>query len=254
MLASFLMNNSFQKCLEGEFKAYTQKSDRLSLRSFAKKLGLAPSTVHQYLSGKYFPSEKNLKKIGQALNWSDLEMSNFLLSAGNYVGSGRDWEVLDLSLDLTFPFSELVFKVMSLRDLGPLKANINSLASKLKISKKQTPELNEILKVLNDRELIRWDGRTLVFNKKVKFVIQSTPSGEFLEFQKKSIDHFKNSLVGIPKDERLVLMSSIFVNVEDLPKIAKDLNLFVANLKAKYSSTDDGGQLYQIVNGLVPIE
>ena len=59
----------FQEIIKEEFRAYKSKNPRCSLRSFAKYLGLATTTLYQYLNGIHEPSKKNLLRISERLRW-----------------------------------------------------------------------------------------------------------------------------------------------------------------------------------------
>lgn len=254
MLVSVIVENDFKKRLQSDFDAYVKKGQFLSLRSFAKKLDLAPSTLHQYLSGKYFPSEKNLKKIGVALNWSSTDMEMFLKEYSSLNQKRQDTLILDLTKDPFFPLSRMVFKILALRDLGPLKTNFDGLLVCLNLKPQDSQALKAILEELGSRNLIQWDGKTLTFKKKVKFIVQDRPAGNFLEFQKESLQQLQSSLTNVPKEKRLIMLSQIRIDPNSIQNFSKDLNQFTAKIKAKYGYSGPSGEIYQFIGALIPFE
>lgn len=69
ILSSTPVDSEFRNLLHQEFSKRMALNSRYSLRSFARSLELAPSTVHQYLSGRYYPSARNLEQIAEKLKW-----------------------------------------------------------------------------------------------------------------------------------------------------------------------------------------
>lgn len=75
------MSTPFRTFFQNEFSERTRKNPRFSLRAFARLLELAPSTVHQYLSGRYYPSVKNLQQIAARLEWNQAQLTEFISHA-----------------------------------------------------------------------------------------------------------------------------------------------------------------------------
>jgi transcriptional regulator with XRE-family HTH domain len=72
------MMTPFRIQLISELEARKRKNARFSLRAFARLLELAPSTVHQYLSGRYYPNARNLQQMAAKLEWSDQLLQSYL--------------------------------------------------------------------------------------------------------------------------------------------------------------------------------
>lgn len=241
------MDTDFKKIFREEFKSYRNKNSHLSLRSFAKRLGLAPSTVHQYLNGRYFPSEKNLMKIAAALNWSNEMVQAFLEKQG---GATRKMQIFFVE-EAPFPITDLSMKVLSLRS-PDLKLTLNEIAERLELSAQEKSELSSLLGILARQKLIQFQNNEVTFNEDFRLVSRSSPSGPYLEFQKKSLHQFMKALAQVSKEDRLVLMGHFRIKNEDMNGLVKEINYFTGRLRQKYEDPKVG-ELYQFVIGALPL-
>lgn len=246
-----MSTDGFHKHFNDEYQKYLSRNHRFSLRSFAKFLGLAPSTTHQYLSGRYYPSPRNLDLIAHKLHWSDATTKRFKEDPA----ARRDVPqklVENLERDYKhFPLNELTVKILALNKEKNVPSDPKQLAARIEVSEHQVDEVKRALELLQAQEFIECQGAFIKFKYSVKFIARETPEGSFLEFQKKAVHRLETSLVGVPKENRLVLLSTIQIDKNELSELTTDINRFAEKVRRKYSKGNEK-EFYQIIVSAVP--
>lgn len=244
------MSLSFKELLESEFKKYQEKNPRYSLRSFAKNLNLAPSTVHQYLNGKYPPTARNLCHIGKSLGWSEDLIQRLISEQKSDVRANSPEvgfkEISSFSLELLMDVQRIIEKQSE--PVGRLQVQ-----SLLNVPESQMDELNKAIAFLIDKSVLHVEQDRLSFVRPLRIVTEETPSGTFLEFQKKSLRRYDSALTEVKKKNRLSLMANLTVREEDLEKIGREMNRFAKSLRLKYGNTAQSKN-YQMICGVIPFE
>ncbi|MFZ4713901.1 MAG: helix-turn-helix domain-containing protein [Bacteriovoracaceae bacterium] len=69
---------AIRKLLCAKLSEYQEQNKAYSLRAFAKKLGLSPTSLSLLLNGKRYPSAKMAAKICEALKLRDDEQSEMM--------------------------------------------------------------------------------------------------------------------------------------------------------------------------------
>lgn len=127
----------FQELIQEEFRTYKSKNRRYSLRSFAKFLEIAPTTLHQYLSGMHEPNRKNFLRLATKLKWSKETVNEFL-------DAHRSSHRLPVVyLESSEALSEELIKLMSLSSEQKVTANIDELMQRLALPAPRRQSLEE---------------------------------------------------------------------------------------------------------------
>ncbi len=244
------MKDSFGELFQTAFNKYLEKNPRLSLRSFAKSLGLAPSTVHQYLNGTYPPTARNLRHIGQMLGW-DKELIEDLLSG---IRASKHPDAVRIYCeDLSPLFVELLILFQRWVNQGNTEVILSRFVSDFALSASRSEEMDEVFQFLKSHGVLRGSGGKYSLINTFKLITKKTPTGPILEFQKKSLRRYEKALTQVDKEKRLSLIADLCIDEKDYSKVSDDMNKFVKKLRTKYGNKASS-QKYQIICGLIPLD
>lgn len=248
-LENGVSHESFRIYFNDEYQKYLKKNHRFSLRSFAKSLGLAPSTTHQYLAGRYPPSPRNLEHIARRLNWS-AEMVNKLQD-----DLGRREIIPHIKLFESdphpLPATEVTVKILSLCKKKDVPTKTEDLLKYLALPATQAEEVKKTLQLLHTQDLLESDGPFIKFKYNVKLVATNTPEGNFLDFQKQALRRMEHALTGIPKKERLNLIATLQIAESEMEALSDEINDFAARIRRRFGKVE-GAKFYQVVVGATP--
>ncbi len=228
-------NHTYRAVLRGFFEQRCQKNPNYSLRSFARDISIAPSSLSEVLSGRYNLSRRSALNIAKNLGFDDEETSIFccLVDLENTRSKTiREKAAIRLKkFTSQAKYSEIsleTFKIISdwyhfaiveLTVLDDFKYSIDWIAEQLDITPEQVSEaINRLIKL----GFVAEEGGTLKPLKDFTSTKEDTPSEAIRSFHNQIINKALNSLHNETVNDREISSVVIAVRKKDLP-MAKDM-------------------------------
>ena len=250
-LASFLKAQLAQKQL---------KNSAYSLRSFARDLGVASSSLSDIINRKSKGSEASLHSIFNNLKVSAFEESYLrLMHTAQYASSEASKakalseaekikETLSIKVLTEKQFLEVAswttLAVIELLPLSPFKENPDLIADHLKVSLK---EIKNSLHTLEKSNLIYKDSSGLFCpHPQAQVFLSKMPSEVAKRLHEDILKFNMESLWTTTTDSRVSVSTLLMIDEEELPEIRNEIQDFLMNLINKQSKKPKRNQLYSL--------
>lgn len=219
------MGSLFSTQLNSDYARLREKNPNLSKRAFARYLGLAPSTVHQYLTDTYRPTSRNLQLISMKLKWSHdliLKIDEEL----NKHYNKPETVFIPLYEDERVFLNSALLKVISLDPSTNYPGSLVELSELLHFSGREVIYLEIILADLKKRELIDLSNKRLSFLYNIRISPKTLVDQEYEQTLCRNNENIDRFAVCIP----------YLFDSEDKDNVVKEFNKFITKMEKKYSS------------------
>lgn len=235
--------------LKNDFEDAKERNPAISLRSYAKKIGLTHSALSQIIKGERKVGLKVARRIcNQLLLAPAIEkeiMDEILL------GIPAESDRLQLEKD---QFDSIAiredFALLSLMETKSFKSNTEWIAKKLKT---KTAEIEASLDRLTRLKLIKKESNQyqLIYNTGVE-TSDGIINRAIKKAHIKSLEAAKDSLLNDPLDLRDFTSMSMNFNPQNLPKAKKLIREFRDHL-TELMENENNTEVYQLNINLIPI-
>lgn len=229
-----------------ELKRRQAKRPQYSLRCFAKTLQISPATLSLVLSGKRSMSLRVAKQVAEKLGLTAEERIQFLQLAPKETLT----EEAPLDLESFKAMSDWYYvAILSLSHIEGAKADPAWIASKLQISESTARGAFERLKRLG---LIAVSGRTFRQTRKRLSISSSHSSAAIREFHRQNLEHAKDSIENVPKEERYLTSLTVATNEDGYANALVKIDTFLRDLNRTLSQGNAHNQVYTLSVQLFP--
>lgn len=256
---------NYQTLIKRELDRRVQKNPRYSLRLFAKRLGLAPSTLSDILNRRKNLSVGRAKEVSELLGLNEQQQKQFDLSvewhAARSIEQKRKIEDRlrallkkspdqDLSVDHFRLISDWVhMAIVELTDACRIY-NAKDVANKLGL---QEIEARLALERLERLELIKKDSRGRYLKAKSDFCVSSPVKNAALrKFHEQSLERSKDSLEEFGPSDRITATETLSFSRSDLKEVDKAFESFVDRVKQIASERKDKDSVYHLSFNFFP--
>ncbi len=225
---------------------------RYSLRMMAKRIGLSPGRLSEFISGKRPITRKQAEKIADRLSFGFEKRNAFLSSVDFDVpsGSSSDAQFRKLSSDAFNVVAEWYhFAILSLMDLDDFKMSPIWIGQRLGISKKVAEAAIERLQSVG---LIEKSGKVWVKREAQHTTTHDVPSAALRISHRQSLQQSINALDEVPVDLRDITSITMAVDLKTIPIVKNMIKVFRRKVAAAME-TGDKTEVYNLNIQLIPV-
>lgn len=232
--------NSFQRA--------KKRNTRLSLRSFATRIGVPKSTLSEIMNGKISFTRRRAIEIVQALDLPSLEKNRLLVRLGKE--TKVDWEDLDLShYDLFSDWS--YFAVLYFFDLDGEKT-IATAARRLGLDLVKTKAIIQVLVAKNLLKVTN-EGRITPTGKSWKST-DGIPSESIKKYHLENLKVAERALKSLPIAERDFTSYVFAGNSKQVDFIREEIRKLYERVGTFAEQVSPKDRLYQVAVNFFPLD
>ncbi len=255
---------SFREILKREFEVRAIRNPSYSLRSFARDLTVAPSSLSEIMNGVKGLSAKKAITISKKLGWDTETTHRFLdqvvsecsrhlvqkKAASERLAKGVVLKTKEISLDNIQLISDPThYVIYAMTGLADFQSDPSWIAKKVGISTLQT---RLILERLLKLELIsKIDGK-YVSNQALVTTKEEVPSEAIKSAHERVLTKAIDSLHLIPLDERDYRNMIFPMNQSDLEEMKNEIKEFSRGLAKKYQTAANKNSVVSVSLQVVP--
>lgn len=216
------MLNPFGNLLQSKLEEMQQKNPRLSMRAFAKKMGISPGCLNELMHGKRALSEFYASKIVLSLELDTAER-NKVYSYITTQSRKYDAEQLIENKEIEVISTWQHFAILNLMRTQDFDSDPAWIADRLAI----TPEEAEFsLQLLMDLGFIKAKGKSLVRSVGSLSTTTDIPSSEIVKAHMVDLQKAIQVLQDTPPPLRDFTSTTLAVNPEKMPEAKKLIKAF----------------------------
>jgi uncharacterized protein (TIGR02147 family) len=234
----------YRDCLKRELARRCEKNPRYSLRAYARAMGIDPTAVSRFLSGKQIPSYRLAQQIFATLDFSPEEQDQFLSSlAATHRARGlqrlepifRQYQPSGPPADLSVEVFKVIsdwyhFAILELPYTEGFESNARWIARELGITPAEAALAVDRLVKLG---LLQWKGEQLVRTEEQLVTPDrhvTTPA--LKRHQKQVLEKAIHSLENDPLERRSMSTMTMAINEKKLPEAKRLIREFEQSLCA----------------------
>lgn len=235
--------------------AFTQrkrKNPSLSLRSFARYLGVSPTSLSQVMSGFRNFSKKNALKIASKLNFSNQQIQQMLFQIGalsiHQNISSPEHEILDED-KFQLISHWFYFAILNLAKINNASPDPLWISKRLGISELEAKNAISRLVRLN---LLKIENGKLSRISKSLDIEYEGPSSAIRNYHKEIISKAESSIEEIPFADRDLSAITMTINTNKIPDIRKMIAEFQHQM-ANFLEQEQGNEVYTFSTQFFPL-
>ncbi len=241
----------FRLYLQNELIERCKKNESYSLRSFARFLGMDPSTLSQILRRKRNLTRKSILALGERLGLGPDEMSQFLGAA--QTAKGNMGPAHELTLDTFRVIADWYhYAIFELVTVSNFQSEPKWIAKTLGITVNETHAAIERLQRLELIEIGkngRWkQGSDLITTTGNPFTATA-----FRKLQKQVLEHAMTALEEIPMEKRDQSSMTMAINSKRLPEAKERIKKFRRELCDYLQQDQIRDSVYQLGVSFYPL-
>jgi uncharacterized protein (TIGR02147 family) len=232
-----MMNKeNYRDILRVEFQSRKARNQYYSLRAFAQSLGIGSGALSEILKGKRNLGINKAKAIVDKLNFDENEKENFLnsvLEVRPTPKKNQDNEMRELSAEIfEIVSSPTCMSILALADIDNFRLDIEWMSLKLGIKQK---DIAHALKLMREVGLLEVVNGIEQICEDFVFSPDGIPSRAIKNYHHQMLEKAANAIEEQAVNKRDISGISFAVDVEDLPKLKKDIINFQKRMIKKYS-------------------
>ncbi len=246
------ISSGYRQRIFSELVARQGRNPAYSLRSYARDLGMSPTTLSRLFNGKRRLSVRNVKRVAVRLGFAPQETQAAVAEVQNGRPNGlADGAYTTLSDDIFKSLSDwYYFAILSLADSGRAKACPAWISQRLNLTEFQAADALERLLRL---ELVTAQKGKLRATGKSFRVPSDIPSAAARRLQH---DHLKLAQTSLEKDaigERDMTSMTMLANAKQLPEAKRMIKTFRRRLARHLENRGTGNRVYVLSVQLFPV-
>ncbi len=234
-----------------ELVARQRRNPAYSLRSFARDLGMSPTTLSRLFNGKRGLSEDSLKQVAARLTFAPEETTAALDELRGRPDPLADTAYTALSSDIFHSLAEwYYFAILSLADSGRAKAAPKWIARQLNLTEFQAREaLDRLLRL----ELVKAKGDKLLPTGKSFRIPSDIPSAAARRLQHDHLNLAARSLEKDPIHRRDMTSMTLLADEARLGEAKQMIQKFRRRLTRFLEKGNSGERVYVLAVQLFPV-
>lgn len=225
--------NSYRELLAAELERRKTKNNRYTLRSFARDLGVGPTTLSGVMTGERHLSRQNAMKVGANLKWDAATIDGMLREIGFQTPEGGTSSIFTDKRTLEM-FDQICrwyyFAILRLSELPDNRAQPKWVAERLNIS---LPEAEEACQRLLDLGLIRIEEGCYRRTQLLLPIVADPPTETMKGYQAEVLTMARHAVLETDPEKRLSLVSTIAVDPAFMKRCRKLIWAFSRRLGTK---------------------
>jgi len=239
------IRDDFRTYLQLEYTKRCQKNSHYSLRSFAKKLEIDPSSLSQFLRNKRNLSEKKMKDIGKKLNLSPEDFLKFVST-----GDQENYQLIKLDhFSLLSNWYHLAICQLSL--LNDFSPSAQWIAKRLDIQVAEAQAAIDRLIRIGWMEQV--DGNLLYVGGNMSTVDTDITSRALKDYQSQMLDKAKESMEDIPLHLRSNTGMTMAIDKSKLEQAQAMIGQFRRKISDFLEDSENKDEVYHISISLFPL-
>lgn len=240
--------SEFDALLVERFKAQKRKNARLSLRAFAKKVGLSPGSLSELLNGssRWQISPERAVAVTKLLGLTPVRENRMLALIGHEFERERE----DVALsDESLLRDWTIFPIAMAFDLPVKERGIAAIARRLRLN---PVRVEEVVDFLLDRGVLKREKGGVISREGGFWDVSGATETAFRHFHRQNLQLAAKALAEVPKEERDFTALTFVGDKSQLEAVRREIRRFQDKIVSLMGS-DSTNEVYRLAINFFPI-